>query len=749
MAVQWSQNSPSTAYNQYGTQFGQQTSHNHGQHYPEQYGQQMFQQTQSAYPQQPAQPYPQQTPPQQHPQQAVQQQYPHQTVQQQYFPQQQYNPQQQYGPQQYPSQQQFSSQLQYSPHQGGQYPNQYPPISNAAYASHIQHQPAQQGCYNCGSPAHWAQACPEPKRDTPAGAYSRPPPFKRQKPNPPVVTKYAVPSYVQQQHASTPQAFAPPYAQQSYAQYQGPHGPPTPQSGQSPHQQWPQQPYQHQQQPAPSQQQQHPQPYQQTGYQHQQHTYVLNAPPTPSTPHTSHLLNQASPQAGHSNASSYFTNGHYQQPLGPQAQQMSSASPTPTVPQVLSNQQQHVATADETIFTPSPEPLEDISEDKDDDLSKLDVPDIPVVTQGSFANLVDRPLPANFIVADALEPFEPPPPKNNGRCQSKYTVIDKLSTFTTCIKETKYWDDMKSDPIFSQRSDTSTLIPMERILAMYRIRREDEGLESADLEDGEWTRDNTSTTQHEGGRDFMDQLENSLARPCVTGSPEVYGNIPRDRKPLDDVQTNHRPDRPAQGTSAKQGPGGQYHWKRKSIRSVPPPPVREDSPIGSPERTPPMRSRTPSMYELNAIYQQEQGMKPSSSSVTGDLAHTPMPNGSGRDHMSYDMADPFEPPPPPGHLRKLSSYDGAADSPLPAGSLNEQINGNGVSGLHGSNGNGRSYSIGQSDSPNRRRSDAANGRKRDPEQVLSDEDNTPKRRQADDTKSKLKKRQPKVAAAYR
>ncbi|KAL8772677.1 MAG: hypothetical protein Q9209_002338 [Squamulea sp. 1 TL-2023] len=772
MAVQWSHHSPGIAYNQYGSQYGQQASQNHGQQHPQQYGQQMFQQAQSVYPQQPPQQYPQQTPPQQYPQQAAQQQYPHQSVQQQYFsqqqytPQQQYSPPQQYGPQQYPPQQQFPSQMQYSSHQGGQYQNQNPPISNAAYASHFQHLPAQQGCYNCGSPAHWAQACPEPKRDTPAGAYSRPPPLKRQKPNPPVITKYAVPSHVQQQHASTPQGFAPSYAQQSSAQYRGPHGPPTPQSGQSPHQQWSQQPYQQQQQQAPSHQQQYPQPYQQTGYQHQQQTYVPNAPPTPATPYASHLLNQASPQAAHHNAASYFTNGHYQQSLCPQAHQMSSASPVHAVAQADSNQQQHLATANDITsvrqssrnssvsmhsmsVTPSPEPVEVTREEYDDDLSILDVPDIPVVTQGSFANLVDRPLPANFIVADALEPFEPPPPENNGRCQSKYTVIDKLSTFTTCIKKTKYWDDMKSDPIFSCCSESSILIPMEQILVMYRTRREDEEFEPADLEDGEWSRDIMTTTQHEDGRDIINRLENSLARPCVTGSPEVHENTLRERKPLEDVATDHRPDRLVQGTGAMQGPGGQYHWKRKSIRSVPPPPVRDESPVGSPEHTPPMRSRTPSMYELNAIYQQEQGMKPGSSSIIGHLAHTSTANGSGQDHVSYDMSDPFEPPPPPGHLRKLSSYDGAADCPLLAGSANGQVNGIGMSGLHGSNGNGRSYSNGQSDSPNRRRSDAANGRKREPEQVLSDEDNTPKRRQADDTKSKLRKRQPRVAAAYR
>lgn len=87
---------------------------------------------------------------------------------------------------------------------------------------------------------------------------------------------------------------------------------------------------------------------------------------------------------------------------------------------------------------------------------------------------------------------------------------------------------------------------------------------------------------------------------------------------------------------------------------------------------------------------------------------------------------------------------------MTAGSPNGHLNGNGVVGSHHSNSNGRSYSQDHSTSPTRLRSDTMNGRKREhDQQAVSDEDNTPKRRQVDDTRSKLRKRQPKVAAAYR
>ncbi|KAI4227713.1 MAG: hypothetical protein L6R36_002200 [Xanthoria steineri] len=794
MATQWSHNHPSAGYNRYPPQYGPQPPQNYVQQQPQHYGQQMYQPAHPPYPQQLPQQYsqstsaqqfpqpvmhqqyPQPIPQQQYPPQATQQQYPQQPTQHQYPQHQQYDPHQQYPPQsqydsqqQYPPQQQFSSQMQFSSQQGSQYQNHYPPIANGAYADQSQSQPTQQGCYNCGSSGHWAQACSEPKREPPAGAYNRPPPFKRQKPNPPVVTKYAVPHHVHQQHGAAPQAFGGPYAQQSYPQYQAPHGPPTPQSGQSPHQQWSQQPYQQQYQEPPLQQQ-----YSQPKYPHQQLHHVPNAPPTPATPYATHLSNQVSPQVAKSNGVSHFANNRFQSPVGSQAQQMSSMSPVSVVAQTNAHRQQHQqqhqqhhsTNAGDAVsisrgsrnssvsmlsmsVTPSPEPIEVTKEEIDDDLSKLDVPDIPVVTQGSFASLVDRPLPANFIVADALEPFDPPPPENNGCCQSKYTVIDKLSTFTSSIKETKYWDDIRGDPIFISRSGSSRLIPLERILATYQTRRRDEGHEPPDLEDGEWTRDTAPTVRHEGERDLMDRLEDALARPCVAEPVEVHGTNSRELKPRDDASTFSRPERSMQVRSAVHGPAGEHHWKRKIIRSIPPPPLREDSPLGSPERTPPMRSRTPSMYELNELYRQEQGVETGNGSITGDTVQASTSNGDGRNHVTYDLSDPFEPPPPPAHLRKPSSYDGAADVLQPAGSPNGQISGDGISISHGSISNGRSYSNEQSGSPSRRRSDAVNGYKREPDAALSDENNTPKRRQADDTKSKLRKRQPKVAAAYR
>lgn len=140
-------------------------------------------------------------------------------------------------------------------------------------------------------------------------------------------------------------------------------------------------------------------------------------------------------------------------------------------------------------------------------------------------------------------------------------------------------------------------------------------------------------------------------------------------------------------------------------------------------------------------------MRPGSATLNGTSITV---NGSRK--RSSDTLDPFEPPPPPPHLRKPASFDGVSEDLLSAGSPNgHHPNGNGAANASQYPSNGRSNSMDHSGSPTTVRRDSANGRKRyADDQALSEDDNTPKRRQADDTKTKLKKRQlAKVAAAYR
>ncbi|KAL9008216.1 MAG: hypothetical protein Q9173_006637 [Seirophora scorigena] len=606
-----------------------------------------------------------------------------------------------------------------------------------------------------------------------------------------LVTKYAVPPHVQQAQNQSPYHYGAQYAAPSYPQYQAAPGPPTPMSGQSPsHQQWQQQPYPQQYQQSYPQQQQYAQPNQHAGYQQQPQPYLQTAPATPATPYGSQYAHSGSPQAAQANAVNYFQNGQYQQQPVSRAQSMTNASPVSAVSQTAPYQQQNpvsnvaqaqsavnaspISAASQTLphlsryaasdaaegvrthkdsrnssvsmrsmsMTPkyqSVEPPE--GDDEDEDLAKLDIPDIPPVIGGSFASLVDRPLPANFIVADALEPFDPPKPENDGRCQSKYVMIDSSSTFHLCIRDTKHWDDMKNDPVFRPVHESQKVIPLDIIMATYRPRDVGDEPGQVEVEDGEWT--HHTGAHHDKGPDLMDRLEHALGAGHATESPVlVHRTTSRDRTPRKKSFPFSKPNPPAEDAIASRAIDGPYRPHHHTVWPCPPPPAREESPAASPERTPPMRSRTPSMYELNELHQQEYGTR---AGTTAPDALATAPRESKKRSAKASL-DPFEPPPLPAHLRKAASYDGADDDSLVARSSNGHANENGRSSS-----NSRSYSNDYSASPSRVRSDAMNGRKRDYEQgALSEEDNTPKRRQADDTKSKLKKRgQPKVAAAYR
>ncbi|KAI4182202.1 MAG: hypothetical protein L6R41_006127 [Letrouitia leprolyta] len=731
---------------------------------PQGYG---YNQYPQQYPQQAPAPYTQQ--PQPYPQQHAQQYPPTQ-------PQPQYPPY----PQQ-PVQQPYPSQ------QGAQYGGQYPPAANTTYPPPNQPQINHHGCYNCGAPSHWAQDCPEPRREVPAGAYNRPPPFKRQKPNPPVVTKYAVPPHVQQYQGQSQPTYGAQYPPPNYPQYQGPPGPPTPVSGPSPsQQQWHQQSYPQQyQQPYPQQQQQqqqYPQSYQQLNYQQQQppyphyqqqqqqqHPYMPTAPPTPATSYGSQYTNHLSPQTAQANTTSYFQNSQYPQQSVPQTYPMPASSPVSTASQTASLQHQPYSppvlvettntnrgsrnssvSMHSMSVTPKPQSVGSPNKDDDEgeDLNQLDIPDVPIITDDSSVNLVDRPLPSNFIVADALEPFDPPQPENDGRCQSKYVRLDASSTFMGSIKDTKYWDDFQSDPMFRSIHNSGRTISLSEIDSLYRPRPTSNEWDQTEVEDGEWTQH--TVMPREENWSVTDKLENVLSAEQSTKAPI---GMPRTSSWDHTLRRDHTTfSRSGPSSSDTNGLRGSDGMHRPGRNFIPPPPARVESPTLSPERTPPMRSRTPSMYELNELYQQECGTRPGSNAITGIISSDSIRNHSGDfpKRFSIDTSDPFEPPPPPAHLRKPTSYDGINEDSTSTGAPNGHTNGNGLLESHDSNSNGKSYSNGHSASPNQVRSDAASRRKRDyDQQAISDEDNTPKRRQADDTKSRLKKRQPVVAAAYR
>lgn len=154
----------------------------------------------------------------------------------------------------------------------------------------------------------------------------------------------------------------------------------------------------------------------------------------------------------------------------------------------------------------------------EDDLYALDIPDLPlssrnltdqiIISGGALIRLFGRPLPANFIVADAILPIEPPQREDEGRCQSKYWGRGSSEKLVH-IKETKDWSDFERDPIFSFDSDDNRMTPLENLIFNDRqnhaqgSRRPSEATaEDHELSTGQKSRD---------AWEVMDSLERALS----------------------------------------------------------------------------------------------------------------------------------------------------------------------------------------------------------------------------------------------
>ena len=75
--------------------------------------------------------------------------------------------------------------------------------------------------------------------------------------------------------------------------------------------------------------------------------------------------------------------------------------------------------------------------------------DLLTILGATAATPVAFPLPSNFIVADALSPFEPPNPENGGVIKSKYTVPPEA--LAANIRDSSIWDEaFAKDPAFTE-----------------------------------------------------------------------------------------------------------------------------------------------------------------------------------------------------------------------------------------------------------------------------------------------------------
>ena len=396
-----------------------------------------------------------------------------------------------------------------------------------------------------------------------------------------------------------------------------------------------------------------------------------------------------------------------------------------------------------------------LKEVEDDDLSLLDIPDLPKsITQqndGSHlpnvvvsppASLTSMPLPANFVVADALYPIPPPGPEDGERCQSKYLRGQTSKSICEHISASKFWKDHKDDTVFLTRPGDEAVIHIDEARAQLKHRRM-YGETNSDL-----NRQTRSLSQNGNVRkdssDVLSQVEKlereiaemkekmrkkTLAKAEQT-SPSSAVAEPSPSVNLTNVKEEQAS--PPQSATVEVAPKFNHNTEELlaalGVTGSPKPVTAPNMTYGDLQYSPPPLDRnsndTPRPQELR--------------------------NG---DHTTYSSISGLlpPPPPPPPSFQQMSLPDGMDGSPTSTelGDLNgHAVNTNGVD-----SGNGY-YSTGPDGemlSPDQSRYENARGRKRSHNRrdSSSDEDDVPARRQEDDVTPKLKRRQPKVAAAYR
>lgn len=151
----------------------------------------------------------------------------------------------------------------------------------------------------------------------------------------------------------------------------------------------------------------------------------------------------------------------------------------------------------------------------------LDIPDMPpstvfltdqtILSGASSFRLVERPLPANFVVADAFSPLKLSKYEDEGRCQSKYWVRGVLDDLSKNIRDSSDWDDLSQDPIFSTISSDGQVIPLEDLISLYSSREVRKEIQEVENKDDEDLQELSSPKSDSNTWDVMESLEHALS----------------------------------------------------------------------------------------------------------------------------------------------------------------------------------------------------------------------------------------------
>ncbi|KAL9128685.1 MAG: hypothetical protein Q9217_002678 [Psora testacea] len=545
--------------------------------------------------------------------------------------------------------------------------------------------------------------------------------------------------YPQQYHP--PQLYQPPQQGQQYHQpqyYQQQPHPVTPHSAQSPTpNQWRRQNSWHQNQQAYQQNQQSPLYAQ---YQLQPSPYQPQSFATPTTPATGPQFGPS--QLGHVSPTASY---HGSATQIPQIAPTDEAALQQRLHVSISNPQQSAAQANGEAVNVDEEPEED-------DLNSLDIPDLPRSTK-----LFGRPMPANFIVADALWPIQPPSAEAKGKCQSKYLVDAAKEAPLQSIKDSPYWKDHEEDTIFIKIPNSGETIS----IADCRSKIKERQRHPIDNEAPRKSRSQSRSVAPRSAEaaemaESLETLERALAE-AKAKQAEMIRNRKRSKQKQqsefegqkqqrnfeDNTRIKLEHQSPPQSAISEK-PGGPPQGTEDILASLgvtgAPKPVPK--PFGTVSKgSPPKdaalhRSRSSSKELLNTH-----------SVLTQYEQQPPLYQANGTAKVSQQYGHTAHPPPPPPPIQNPSHNNTMVQSPDSGGAdpygyvSNSADSGNGHY-IYGTDG--------QAASPTQYRSDQSLSRKRSYDQrESSSEESDSSRRQEDDITPKHKKRQPKVAAAYR
>ena len=390
----------------------------------------------------------------------------------------------------------------------------------------------------------------------------------------------------------------------------------------------------------------------------------------------------------------------------------------------------------------------------EDDLNLLDIPSIPPSPSqaGTHArlpntlvsppvNLLCMPLPANFVVADTLYPIAPPAPEMDGRCKSKYFRDNNIVLLNENIKESKYWKDHKDDPIFSDSSTKDSVVPLGEILSRIKERHVNGDL-SEDPARNSRSLSRSVSVRHNSGdcRGDLETLERDLAK--LKAEMERKERLARSKhSPPPQWATSERPMIEQLLAKEEEAPPRSAFYEKAPMSAQETEDVLASLGVTGPPK-PIMRPFRTSIHV--SPNDNIRSLSRNSSKVEIPHLHRePQTNGSPQYPQGH-----APPPPPPPPYGQQSYLEGANGSPLSAPHYTNTYSHKANPGEYG-NGPSEYGPDAQFTSPTEFHSERSGSRKRSytRRESVSDEE-TPARRQEDDSAPKHKRRAPKVQEAY-